>query len=55
MLAIIMCLAIGWRPTGGIADARNTSWVELIVNFFKIGLFAIAGIATYNLIKKANE
>ena len=48
-------LAIGWMPTGGIADAINTSWVELIVNFFKIGLFAIAGIATYNLVKKANE
>ena len=53
--AIMIFLAIGWMPTGGIADAINTSWVELIVNFFKIGLFAIAGIATYNLIKKANE
>ena len=52
---IMIFLAIGWMPTGGIADAINTSWVELIVNFFKIGLFAIAGIATYNLIKKANE
>ena len=48
-------LAIGWMPTGGIADAINNSWVELIVNFFKIGLFAIAGIATYNLVKKQNE
>ena len=53
--AIMIFLAIGWMPTGGIADAINNSWVELIVNFFKIGLFAIAGIATYNLIKKANE
>ena len=53
--AIMIFLAIGWMPTGGIADAINTSWVELIVNFFKIGLFAIAGIATYNLVKKANE
>ena len=52
---LMVFLAIGWTPTGGIADAINTSWVELIVNFFKIGLFAIAGIATYNLIKKANE
>ena len=48
-------LAIGWMPTGGIADAINNSWVELIVNFFKIGLFAIAGIATYHLAKKPNE
>ena len=53
--AIMIFLAIGWMPTGGIADAINTSWVELIVNFFKIGLFAIAGIATYNLVKKTNE
>ena len=53
--AIMIFLAIGWMPTGGIADAINTSWVELIVNFFKMGLFAIAGIATYNLIKKTNE
>ena len=52
---IMVFLAIGWMPTGGLADAINTSWVELIVNFFKIGLFAIAGIATYNLVKKANE
>ena len=52
---IMIFLAIGWMPTGGIADAINNSWVELIVNFFKIGLFAIAGIATYNLLKKANE
>ena len=53
--AIMIFLAIGWMPTGGIADAINNSWVELIVNFFKIGLFAIAGIATYILVKKANE
>ena len=53
--AIMIFLAIGWMPAGGIADAINNSWVELIVNFFKIGLFAIAGIATYNLVKKANE
>ena len=52
---IMVFLAIGWMPTGGIADAINNSWVELIVNFFKIGLFAIAGIATYHLAKKSNE
>ena len=52
---ILVVLAIGLAPTGPVADAINTSWVELIVNFFKMGLFAIAGIATYNLVKKANE
>ena len=53
--AIMIFLAIGWMPAGGIADAINNSWVELIVNFFKMALFAIAGIATYNLVKKPNE
>ena len=52
---IMVFLAIGWTPTGGIADAINTSWVELLVNVFKIGIFAIAGIATYSLVKKPNE
>ena len=52
---IMVFLAIGWTPTGGIADAINTSWVELLVNAFKIGIFAIAGVATYNLVKKPNE
>ena len=52
---IIVILAVGWSPSGGIAEAINTSWVELIVNFFKMVLFAIAGIATYILIKKDNE
>ena len=52
---LMVFLAIGWTPTGGIADAINNSWVELIVNVFKIGIFAIAGVATYNLVKKQNE
>ena len=52
---IIVILAVGWSPTGSTAEAINNSWVELIVNFFKMVLFAIAGIATYILIKKDNE
>ena len=52
---ILVVLAIGWAPSGSVADAVNTSWVELIVNFFKMMLFAIAGIATYNLVKKGND
>ena len=52
---VLVVLAIGWAPSGSVADAVNTSWVELIVNFFKMALFAIAGIATYNLVKKSNE
>ena len=52
---IIVILAVGWSPTGNTAEAINNSWVELIVNFFKMALFAIAGIATYILIRKDNE
>ena len=52
---IIVILAVGWSPTGNTAEAINNSWVELIVNFFKMVLFAIAGIATYILVKKDNE
>ena len=52
---ILVILAVGWSPTGNTAEAINNSWVELIVNFFKMVLFAIAGIATYILIKKDNE
>lgn len=59
LLGILWCaiivLAIGWSPSGATFDAIQESWVELIVNFFKMGLFAIAGIATYNLVKKPNE
>ena len=51
----LILLGLGWTPTGGVADAINNSWVELIVNVFKIGIFAIAGVATYNLVKKQNE
>ena len=48
----IIILAVGWSPTGATFEAIQNSWVDLIVNFFKIGIFAIAGIATYNLVKK---
>ena len=52
---ILVVLAIGLAPTGPVADAINTSWVELIVNFFKMALVASAGIATYDLVKKSHE
>ena len=52
---MMIFLAIGWTPTGAVAEAIQTSWVELFVNVFKIGMFAIAGVATYNLAKKGND
>ncbi len=53
--AAIIILALGWTPSGAMYDAMQNSWVELIVNVFKMGLFAIAGIVTYNLIKDKDE
>lgn len=54
VLAMIV-LGIGWTPTGGVFDAIQNSWVDLIVNVFKIAIYAIAGIAIYNLSKKKDE
>lgn len=51
----IVILAVGWSPTGGVFDDIQNSWVDLIVNFFKMGIFAVAGIATYKLTKKKDE
>ena len=49
--AALIILGVGWTPSGGIADAINNSWVQLFVNFFKVGIFAIAGIVSYQLFK----
>ena len=49
--AAIIILGIGWTPSGGVFDAIQNSWVELFVNFFKVGIFAIAGIVSYQLFK----
>ena len=52
---MMIFLGIGWTPQGAVAEAIQNSWVELFVNVFKVGMFAIAGIATYNLAKKGND
>ena len=52
---VMVVLAIGWSPSGGIAEAINTSWVEMFVDFFKVTLFAVAGIVTYRLTKKKDD
>lgn len=49
--AALIILGIGWTPSGGVFDAIQNSWVELFVNFFKVGIFAIAGIVSYQLFK----
>lgn len=49
--AALIILGIGWTPSGGVFDAIQNSWVQLFVNFFKVGIFAIAGIVSYQLFK----
>lgn len=51
----MIILAVGWSPTGAIAEAINTSWVELFVDFFKMAILAVAAIVIYQLIKKKDE
>ena len=53
--AALVVLAVGWSPSGATFDAIQTSYVELIVNFFKMGIFAVAGFATYKLMNKDKE
>ena len=47
----LIILGIGWTPSGPVFDAIQNSWVQLFVNFFKVGIFAIAGIVSYQLLK----
>lgn len=51
----LVILAIGWSPSGATFEAIQTSYVDLLVNFFKMSVFAIAGFATYYLIKKKDD
>lgn len=51
----MIVLGVGWSPSGATFDAIQSSYLDLIVNFFKMGIFAVAGIVTYNLVKKRDE
>lgn len=51
MWIIMIVLALGISPQGAWATFLQESWVNLFVDFFKIGLFAIAGFFTYKIIK----
>ena len=53
--AAIVVLALGLSPSGPAFDTIQNAWVELFVNFFKMAIFAIAGFATYYLIKKKDD
>ena len=49
--AALIILGVGWTPSGGVFDAIQNSWVQLFVNFFKVGIFAIASKVSYQLFK----
>ena len=51
----MIILGVGWSPSGATFEAINNSYLDLIVDFFKMGIFAVAGIVTYNLVKKRDE
>ena len=51
----MIVLAVGWSPSGETFEAIQASYVDLIVNFFKMGVFAVAGIVTYSLVKKKDK
>ena len=51
----MIVLAVGWSPSGETFEAIQSSYVDLLVNFFKMGIFAVAGIITYSLVKKKGE
>lgn len=51
----MIVLAVGWSPSGEMFEAIQESYVDLLVNFFKMGIFAAAGIVTYNLTKNKGE
>ena len=51
MWIIMIVLAIGISPQGAWFTTLQESWVNLFVDFFKVGLFAIAGFFTYKIVK----
>ena len=53
--AAIIILAVGWTPGGAVFAAIQTSYVDLIVNFFKVAILAVAGFGIYKLIAKDKE
>lgn len=55
LVACILILAVGWTPVGDIFTAIQTSYVDLIVNFFKVAVLGAAGFATYKLMNKDKE
>ena len=55
MWIIMIVLALGISPQGAWATFLQESWVNLFVDFFKVGLFVIAGLLTFKIVKDKDE
>ena len=55
IFACVLILAVGWTPAGAVFTAIQNSYVDLIVNFFKVAVLAVAGFGIYKLIAKDKE
>lgn len=47
----MIVLAIGWSPSGKTFEAIQESYVELLVDFFKMAIIAVAAIVTFKIAK----
>ena len=52
LTAILVTLAIGISPSGEWWETLQTSYVELLVDLFRMGLLITGGIFVYKLFKK---
>ena len=52
---IMIVLALGLSPSGEWFKALQESYVNILVDLFKMGLFAVAGILTFRLVKQEDD
>lgn len=52
ILIIMLILAIGITPTGAWFEMIQSSYVDLLVDFFRMGLLGLGGFLVYKLFKK---
>ena len=52
LIVIIVLLAIGVAPSGAWYEALQTSYVETLVDIFKVGMIGFGSWLTYKLFKK---
>lgn len=55
VVVIMLILAIGITPGGAWFEAIQTSYVELLVDFFRVGLLGTGGFLIYKLLKNSKE